>query len=235
MHQQLILQLRLNDDSSLENFCWQNNTLLEQTLLKSLTETHKDLFQNFYYLWAPTGYGKTHLLQASCHLMSLKQKQAVYLPLSYLKPHGIDVLEDLETLDLVCLDELEHIAGDLMWEEALFNLYQRMQAHPQVVWIVASRNPPKTLKLQLADLASRFSSALTFQIHALNEEAQIHVLQQNAERRGFKLSLPVARFLIHRSSRNTGILLQHLEMLDHAMLVEKRLLTIPFAKKVLAL
>ena len=47
------------------------------------------------------------------------------------------------------------------------------------------------------------------------------------------MPLDVAAFVIRRSERNLGQLLQVLDTLERASLVEQRKLTVPFVKKVL--
>ena len=118
MNKQLALAIQLNDEATLADFNWQNNSLLQQQLDKMLhLKTEKLL-----YLWGPAGSGKSHLLQACCKEFNLKQA-AIYLPLQLMKEWGPDTIEGLEDQGLICIDDIDFIAHDIPWEEALFHLY----------------------------------------------------------------------------------------------------------------
>jgi DnaA family protein len=59
-------------------------------------------------------------------------------------------------------------------------------------------------------------------------------LQRHALNRGFEISLDVVNFLIKRFSADLQELLAILQVLEQASLAEKRRLTLPFVKDVLA-
>ncbi|HBC56594.1 MAG TPA: DnaA regulatory inactivator Hda, partial [Gammaproteobacteria bacterium] len=66
--------------------------------------------------------GKTHLLHAACGLAQSQQWTTLYL--SFKEPSlQSSVLEGLEQYQLVCLDDIQRIAGQAEWEEALFHCY----------------------------------------------------------------------------------------------------------------
>lgn len=77
------------------------------------------------YLWGAEGTGKTHLLEAVLSDCLSQRKAAAYVPL--VEPGLLDaaILEGLEAMDLVCIEDLDGIAGRAGWEEALFHLYNR--------------------------------------------------------------------------------------------------------------
>ncbi|MCZ7167078.1 DnaA ATPase domain-containing protein, partial [Salmonella enterica] len=73
------------------------------------------------------GVGRTHLLQAACLRFEQMGEPAVYLPLAELLDRGIGILDNLEQYELVCLDDLQAVAGRADWEEALFHLFNRLR------------------------------------------------------------------------------------------------------------
>jgi DnaA family protein len=87
----------------------------------------------------------------------------------------------------------------------------------------------------LPDLKSRLTSGATYQVHRLSDEQKINALQLRASKRGLQLTKTVGQFLLTRCSRDMPLLFSTLQKLDKASLAEKRRLTIPFVKKVLAL
>jgi len=82
-------------------------------------------------------------------------------------------------------------------------------------------------------LVSRLSSGLIYPLQELNEDQQFEVIKMRAKHRGLSIGDDVVRYILSRSARNTGELLAILDKIDHASLVEKRRVTIPFLQRVL--
>ncbi len=185
-------------------------------------------------LWGSPGTGKTHLLQAAIRQAHDAGRAAMYVPLREVMPHGPRVLDDLEHIRALALDDLETIAGNIIWETAVFALYNRVQAHDSRL-LFATNLPLAALPLTLPDLKSRLNAALLFQLHGLTDDEKLQVLQYAARARGMELSEPVASFLLRRLPRELPQLLQAIETLDGASLQASRALTIPFVREVLDL
>lgn len=230
MNKQLALAIQLNDEATLANFNWQNNFLLKQQL-EAILQPHNE---KILYLWGSYGSGKSHILQGCCQAINDTQS-AIYLPLSLLKEWGPQALEGLEEQALICLDDIDAVANDKEWEEALFHLYNRIKDSEQSVLIISSTHSPATSPIQLADLRSRLSWGLVIQLHELSDEEKIHTLKLLALQRGFDLPSSVGQFLINRCSRNMHDLHQILDLLDKASLQAHRKITIPFVKTILSI
>ena len=74
---------------------------------------------HLFYLWGESGTGKSHLLQATYQAVLATGKTAIYLPLKQLLNYSCDIFEELGTLDLLCIDDVQEIAGKSDWEYAL--------------------------------------------------------------------------------------------------------------------
>ena len=228
MNKQLALAIKLNDEATLGDFNWQNNNLLKQQLELMLQFNGDRLL----YLWGPKGCGKSHILQACCQAVNLMQS-AIYLPLTLLKEWGPETLEGLEEQSLVCIDDVDTIATDPAWEEALFHLYNRIKDNEQGLLIISGAQSPNQSPIKLPDLRSRLSWGLVIQLNELNDEEKINTLKVHALKRGFDLPESVGQFLINRCSRNMHDLHQLLNYLDDASLQAQRKITIPFVKDIL--
>jgi DnaA family protein len=220
---QLTLSVRLRDDITFNNFFAGSNMLAIQSLRSSLYPT--------IFLWGGKGVGCSHLLQALCADL---QPSTLYLPLDEVISHGTDVFHELENLKVVCLDNVEVIAGNIEWEEAFFHLFNRLRDSGTRL-IMAAHAAPRELAIGLADLQSRLSSAVVFHIQALNDEEKAKVLTLRAHLRGLELTDEVSSFIVKRSARDMSSLLMLLEKLDQQSFSEKRKLTINFVKEVLGL
>lgn len=230
MNKQLALAMQLNDEATLADFNWEDNALLKQQLTNTLTIKTERLL----YLWGPKASGKSHVLQACCQAVHASES-AIYLPLTLLKEWGPNTLEGLEDQTLVCIDDVDAIAEDALWEEALFHLYNKIKDMEKTTLILSGSQAPANMPLALADLRSRLAGALVIQINELNDEEKINTLKLRAFKRGFDLSKQVSQFLLNRCSRNMHDLHQMLNRLDEASLAAQRKITIPFVKHVLNL
>lgn len=183
------------------------------------------------YLWGAGGSGKTHLLQAVCHLAAAGGARACYLPLA---AEGLvpGVLEGLEALDVVCVDDLHAVAGDEAWERGLFGLFNGLKEAGGRLISGADRSP-RALGLRLADLGSRLAWGPVFQLQALDDDGLVEALRLRARALGLEMPDEVARYLIRHRARDAGTLFALLEGLDSASLSARRRLTVPFVKAVL--
>lgn len=226
---QLALPLGLRDDATFDNYFPATNA----HCVTALNAASAGQGYPYIYLWGQLGAGRSHLLQAACHLAAQKNRTSVYLPLNMpgLAPQ---ILHDLEHIQLVCIDDIEAIAKNKLWEEALFYLYNRIRDTGQTL-LIAGAHPPQRLGLELPDLVSRLAWGVVFQLQVLSDEDKLAALMMRAKLRGLVLSDEVGQFLLRRCPRNMTQLFSILDTLDAASLQAQRKLTIPFVKSVLQL
>ena len=183
------------------------------------------------FLAGPEGSGKTHLLIAACQS---DERRAQYLPLGLMGAQAESALIATEEFDLLCVDQVEALAGHLDAEIALFDLYNRAKSRGATM-LFASRQPPSRLPLELPDLRSRLSACTQLSMKPLSDEARRAVLKRRAEQRGFALDDAVLDFLFRRFPRDLGAMLELLERLDRESLAAQRRITVPFLRRVMGL
>jgi len=225
--QQLALGFRLRDDATFENYLSEGNAQAFDSIITCVQATGDD----FVYIWGPEGAGRSHLLQASCHAAPEFRQTAVYLALAQ-QNLTIDFFNGLENIDLNCFDDIDQIAGNKIFEEQLFHLFNRIRAKGNRL-IIAANVPPNQLKIELPDLKSRLSWGVVYQLNVLNDEQKLKALCLRALGRGLELDASVGKFLLRRCPRKMAQLFDMLEQLDQASLSKQRRLTIPFVKDVL--
>ena len=188
------------------------------------------------YIWSPhsegKGGGKSHLLQAACHQASKNQRTVCYLPAGEIIDLPVQVLDELEQLDLVCLDDIELMAKSPDWEEALFDLINRMRESGNSLLLAASVSP-EAMAVKLPDLRSRLAWGPVFQLQALSDTEKREALRIRAGQRGLELPDNVAEYLMRHYPRDLFGLFERLEVLDTAAMAMQRRLTVPFVKSVL--
>ncbi len=181
------------------------------------------------WLWGPAATGKTHLLQAVCDRAG---DRAIFVPIRMLTEAGPAVLDGLARRDLICLDDVDAVAGDAEWEAALFSLYNQV-VDADGCLVASATMSPRECPIDLPDLQSRFARLPAFQIRPLDEHARVRALQLRARHRGLELPDDTANYLLKRSRRDMASLYQLLDRLDVEALRAQRRLTIPFVKEVL--
>jgi DnaA family protein len=228
---QLPLGVRLRDDATFANY-YPGANAAALGYVERLCEADAGWTESLIYLWGGTGVGRSHLLQAACLRMEQHRERAVYLPLGAVAQYGPAILDNLEQFELVCLDDLDAIAGNKLWEEPLFHLFNRLRDSGRRL-LLSANTSPRELKIKLPDLKSRLTLALVFQLQSLSDEDKLRALQLRASRRGLQLSEEVGRFILTRGERSMNSLFDLLERLDQASLQAQRKLTIPFLKETL--
>ena len=223
-----MLPVSLPDTETFASFYTGYNELLINNLRAVL---NKSGFHCLYF-WANASSGRTHLLHAACHDLSLSNKLISYIPLEQHLLLTPDILFGLENYDLVCLDNIDQIAGYLQWEEAIFDLFNRLLENSQAKLLITGNNSPKQIPFNLPDLASRLEWGQVYQLNELTDEDKLSALQLRAKLRGFDLSTEVGLFLLKRVERDMRSLFDMLNKLDKATIAEQRKLTIPFIKTV---
>ncbi len=228
MSKQLTLGVTLRDDATFSNFYVGCN----EHVIHHLRELLESPREHFMYLYGNEGVGVSHLLQAVCHSAFAQHLNAIYLSLSdpQLTP---EVLQDLEAIDVVCLDDLESVLGQPQWEESLLHLYNRVREQGTRL-LMGARHKPAALQCSLLDLKSRLSWGLVLAITHLSNQEKGLALGLRAAQRGLQLPGAVTQYLLRHYAQNMTALFQALDHLDAASLSEKRRLSVPFVKQVLA-
>jgi len=214
----------LREGANFDNYFASHN----RPLLASLNNSD----EQFVFLWGTESVGKTHLLQAACHQAAKQQRTVCYLPAEEIINQPVQMLEGLEQLNLVCLDNVNLMAQSAEWEEALFDLINRMRESGNSLLLTASASP-EALDIKLPDLRSRLAWGPVFQLQALADDDKREALRIRAGQRGLELPDNVAEYLIRHYPRDLFGLFERLELLDTAAMAMQRRLTVPFVKSVL--
>ena len=228
---QLSLGIRLRDDATFANY-YPGANAVALGYVERISEADANWVESLVYLWGASGVGRSHLLQAACIRVQERGERAIFLPLAEVAKYGPQLLDNLEYCDLVCIDDVQVIVGHPAWEEGLFHLFNRIRDSGKNL-LLGANAPPRELGIKLADLQSRLSLALVFQLHDLSDEDKLRALQLRASRRGLQLSDEAGRYILTRGERTMSKLFAHLECLDQASLQAQRKLTIPFIKATL--
>lgn len=203
-----------------------------QTIYWRIQQTLQSGEKSSLFMWGISGTGKTHLLHAACQFISQTGGIAMYLPLKNLQLEDPAFLEQLEAVDLICLDDLQVIAGLSTWEYSVLRLFNQSK-DAQIPLFITADVAPLDLGLVLPDLSSRLNWGGVFQLNRLTDEEKILALQKHAQGLGVELPYKVANYLLSHCSRDMQTLIDWLQRLDYLSLAERRKLTLPFVRELL--
>jgi DnaA family protein len=168
-------------------------------------------------------------LQALCAAVG---ETAAYFPLDRGLGLPPEALQGFETRRVLCLDDVDAVAGDLSWERALFRSFnEALELGTRLIY--AAKAAPQSLVWTLEDWRSRATASIVYQLHELDEDGRIEALCLRASQRGVPLPRETAEYLLKRLPRDLGSLLAVLDALDVAALAAQRRLTIPFIRAAL--
>lgn len=226
---QMALQITLEDSATFENFFVIDPN---QQVVDYLVADTSAALDQFVFLWGAQGAGCSHLLQSVCHNFDARDAASFYLPLAQFQDYSPEIFEGLEAFSLVCLDDLQAIAGHSDWESGLFSLFNRLRESGTRL-LVAARSSPRELQVLLPDLLSRLQSGIVFQVQGLNDEDKRKALQLRATLRGIALSDEVISYVLQRNDRSMHALFELLERLDQYSLQSQRRITVPLLRELM--
>ena len=192
------------------------------------------------WLWGGCESGKTHLLQALCAAADgpgsgapAAGLPAAYFPLERTLALPPEALVGFENCRILCLDNVDAVAGDAAWEQALFRLFNDAAEHGTRL-VFAARAAPRHLDWILDDWRSRAAACVVYQLRDLDEAGRVEALRLRAAQRGLTLPPETSEYLMRRMPRDLGSLFEMLDRLDEASLLAQRRLTVPFIRAALA-
>ena len=130
----------------------------------------------------------------------------------------------------ICLD----INGRIVDEKALFHLINWVKEHDTTLLITALEAPNRW-DIQLPDLRSRLLAAHLVTLGKPDDNLLAAVMVKQFSDRQISITEDVLNYLLPRIERSFSAVSDIVEQLDDASLSEGRAVTIPLAKKVLAI
>ena len=184
------------------------------------------------YIYGLKNSGKTYLLQSLCNKYSKNDKSSLFLPLMDVTKYGVEIIDSIENMDLVCIDGLEAVSQNKEWEIGLFNLINNAQ-QTGCRLVFTSSSEEGAINFSLADLDSRIRKFQSHEIFPISDDHLLKALKKTTNLRSISLGEKEAQYLITYTKRNIADLTIILESLDQLSMENKRRITIPLIKELL--
>ena len=175
------------------------------------------------------GSGKSHLLEAASEAASAGGDAVAFVPMRDWRSQCVDAVRGLGRSGLVCIDDIDAVAGDRRWEEALLALVEA-SAPRGTRMLVSACAAPANIPFELADLRSRLSAATLYRLRELDDESRARALRRHASGRGIEIPDDVVGYVLARHRRDMPSLVALLDRLDYHSLSRQRRLTVPFVR-----
>ena len=229
---QLIFPFQVNQKASFASFFCSPDNIELMSRLADLVASKKadELIIN-----GAEGSGKSFLMQAICNELSSPGKQFAFIPMNKAINMGVEIFQNLASLNAVCIDDLQLILSREEWETALFNLINECQQSNCSLILSFGGNQSLEDITQLPDLLSRIKRMEFMKLQAVQDEFLNQALDFVSQQLDINLEKAELEFLLKHQTREFSLLVDNLMVLDKQAASLKRKITIPLIKETLNL
>ena len=227
---QLSLNIKLDDSVSLDKFIECDSNIDCLTFLRNTLK--EDSISNLFYIWGREGVGKSYIMQALNREFINLDKRTFHLSLNDKRVSSHEILQNLESLDVVLIENIDSLPNDEEWETQIFSLINNALTSKIKIYLSSSK-VSKELQIGLKDLQSRLSYFTAIEIPEISHEEKLDALSQSSARKGIDLDAKTKEFIINNTSRGLSDLLQLLNDLDVYSLKKKKRVTTSLIRQLL--
>ena len=227
---QLIFPFQINQKASFDSFfCSPDN----QNLMTRLADIVSGPDTSELIIHGEEGSGKSFLMQAICNELSSAEKKFAFIPMKKAFNMGVEIFQNLGSLDAVCIDDLQLILANQDWETALFNLINECQQSNCTLMLSLGGTQPLDESVILPDLLSRIKRMEFIALHAVQDEFFNQAINFVAQQLDIKIEEAELEFLLKHQTRMFSLLVENIITLDNQAASLKRKITIPLIKETL--
>lgn len=226
MQRQLTLDLGTPPPSTFDNFhIGANAELVARLRGLDAALTAGPIADRTFYVWGEPGNGRSHLLHALAD-------EAPPGHVRYLGPQSALAAFTFDPrVTIYAVDDCDSLSG--AQQIALFNLFNEVRSYPACALVATGNAPPMGLAVR-EDLRTRLGWGLVFHLAPLSDEGKAAILKLAARERGIALADDVPAYLLTHFRRDMPSLMGLLDALDRFSLEQKRAVTLPLLRAMLA-
>ncbi len=202
---------RLNPKYTFDNFVIGSSNRFAQAAAMAVAEQPGKAY-NPLMIYGSSGLGKTHLLHAVGHYVSLYSEglRIKYVSTEELTNDFINAISDNRTaafrrtyreIDVLLIDDIQFLESKIQTQEEFFHTFNTLHnAQKQIV--LTSDRPPKALEALEPRLRSRFEWGLLTDIQPPDLETRIAILRKKATAEHLTASPDVLEFIADKIASN---------------------------------
>ena len=179
---------------------------------------------DFGLISGPPYSGKTHLSK-------ILIKNARNYKTLYFDRHYLNILDRLETSDILILENIDKVKHDKS-EQDLFHIINFSKENNKKL-LMTSRKPISEIDLNLEDLKSRLNSILEAKIKEPDDQLMKLILIKILNDKQLKINPNVIDFLVSRLERSYESINLFIEKIDNFSLEKSKKITIPLISDLL--
>ena len=201
---------------------------------------------NPLFLYGGVGLGKTHLMNAIAHFI-LENKPEInilYVTSEQFTNEVIDAIrngsntvlnkfrEKYRGIDVLLIDDIQFIIGKESTQEEFFHTFNALHSAGKQI-VISSDRPPKDMDILEERIRSRFEWGIMADIQPPDYETRMAILQKKQEQDGTKAGVEILEYIAENIRSNIRELEGSLNMVIAKSNLEKKELTLDFAKATL--
>lgn len=199
----------LNARYTFENFVVGPSNRLAHAASMAVAERPAQAY-NPLFLYGGVGLGKTHLLYAVGNMCVQRKQSVLYVSseeftndlINAIRTHTTQAFRDkYRRIDVLLIDDIQFIAGKESTQEEFFHTFNTLHGQDKQI-VITSDRPPKAMVTLEERLRSRFEWGLTADIQPPDFETRLAILEDRAERSGYRLPEGILETIARRVQSN---------------------------------
>ena len=235
---------QLNPRYNFENYCGSNSNKIALTIGEAIATNPKCKTFNPFFVFGPSGVGKTHLIQA----IGIRIKEhnpesrVLYVTARLFESQYTaavsrskinEFINFYQSIDTLIIDDIQDLIGKQKTQNTFFHIFNHLHQNQKQL-ILSSDCCPSQMEGMEARLLSRFKWGMTVELERPDFELRKGVLTQKAEQDGLAISEEVLNYI----ATNVTDSIRELEgiivsLMAHATVLNQDI-TIDLARNVLA-
>ncbi|MBR0302746.1 MAG: chromosomal replication initiator protein DnaA [Clostridia bacterium] len=207
----VVSSFRRNPSFTFDNYVVGSSNIFAYTAAKSIAEKTSSEF-NPFFIYGPSGIGKTHLLWAIANKIAelYPEKVIVYEKGEEFTNSFVESLKErtmslfrqkYRSADVLLIDDIQFLAGKKETQEEFFHTFDSLYEGGKQI-ILSSDRSPSELSVLTDRLQSRFSAALIQDIQLPDFELRLAILRKKSETSGLDLSDEILEYLAEKLNSN---------------------------------
>lgn len=169
---------------------------------------------NPLFIYANSGLGKTHLLNAVAHVTMQTHHTILVETETYVRQF-INAIETgqrgtfqqkYESAEVLIIDDIQKLGGKEQTQDEFFNVFNALHQHQRQI-VIASDMPPRRLTGLGERLVTRFEGGLVVEINPPDIELRLAILQRTIRGLGIDIDDSTALLIAERGGTNVRALL----------------------------